>query len=60
MAEAQTLLSKQYNGESIVDVGRDVHEAFFEDFTPAVGLIPTDEYGIQQGTFTVTIVWTPD
>lgn len=54
------LLDKQYDGESICDVPRDVSEAFREEFTPAVGQIPTDEHHIQKGTFSVIITWEPD
>lgn len=55
-----TLLSKTYDGESIVDTGRDVHEAFIAAFTPAVNDIPVDENFIQKGVFTVTITWSPE
>lgn len=54
-----TLLDKQYDGESIVDVGRDVHEAFDGRFTPAMEKIPSDEHGIPHGTFRVQITWEP-
>ena len=54
-----TLLDKSYDGESIVDVSRDVHEAFIADFTPAVSQIPTDEHHIQKGSFHVLINWRP-
>jgi hypothetical protein len=55
-----TLLDKAYDGESMVDVGRDVSEAFVEDFTPALKDLPKDEYGFIQGSFRVRIVWAPD
>ncbi len=55
-----TLLDKLYDGESIVDVGRDVEESFSGRFTPAANDIPSDEYGISTGSFKVTITWTPD
>jgi hypothetical protein len=55
-----TLLDKVYDGESMYDVCRDVSEAFVEDFTPALGTLPKDEYGFIQGSFRVHIVWTPD
>lgn len=54
------LLEKMYDGESIVDVGRDVHEAFSERFNPPTASIPKDEYGIQKGVFKVTIEWMPE
>lgn len=53
------LFKKVYDGESLYDLGRDVHEAFNEDFNPIVSAVPQDEYGIQQGRFTVTIQWEP-
>jgi hypothetical protein len=55
-----TLLNKTYDGESVVDIGRDVSEAFDKRFTPEIGKIPQDEYGIQLGTFRVTITWEPE
>lgn len=55
----RTLLKKEYSAEELCDVGRDVHEAFDERFTPEAGGIPKDEYGFDEGTFTVTITWTP-
>jgi len=54
------LLSKSYDGESIVDVSRDVHEAFFSDFTPAMATIPQDEHGFSRGTFRVTVEWSEE
>lgn len=54
------LLDKIYDGESIVDLGRDVSEVFDHRFTPKFGKIPQDEYGIHTGSFRVTIVWQED
>lgn len=51
------LFEQKYDGESLYDVDRDVSEAFREDFNPLVAQIPSDEYGIQEGTFKVTIEW---
>ena len=34
------VFDKSYDGESIVDVGRDVYEAFDESFNPVVKDIP--------------------
>jgi len=56
----KVLLDKMYDGESIVDVERDVSEAFMEVFTPVVRDIPVDEYNIQQGVFNVCITWSPE
>lgn len=55
-----TLLDKQYDGESIVDVERDVHEAFDSRFTPAAAAILSYEHGFQKGTFRVHITWEPE
>ena len=54
------IFSKQYDGESIVDLNRDVSEAFDERFNNIVRSVPKDEYCIHQGTFTVTITWSPE
>lgn len=56
----KVLLNKKYDGESIVDIDRDVYEAFIADFTPVVDDIPVDENNIQQGVFTVSITWSPE
>lgn len=55
-----TVFNKQYCGESLCDVYRDVDEAFDERFTPVLAQIPTDEYGFSAGTFTVSITWKPE
>lgn len=54
------LFKKTYDGESIVDVGRDVFEAFDKDFNPPAAAIPQDDHGFQQGKFVVTIEWVPN
>lgn len=54
------LFKKTYDGESIVDVGRDVFEAFDKDFNPPAAAIPQDDHGFQQGEFVVTIEWVPN
>lgn len=54
------IFEKVYDGESIVDVDRDVSEAFSPDFNDLAKQIPQDEHGFQQGSFKVTIEWTPD
>jgi hypothetical protein len=51
------LFQKTYDGDSIYDVPGDVIEVFDIKFTPELGDIPVDEYGIQQGTFVVKIEW---
>ena len=54
------LFKKEYDGESIVDIDRDVSECFDTRFNPAAAQIPQDKHGIQQGKFTVQISWEPD
>ena len=54
------LFEKDYDGESLYDLSRDMHEAFNEDFNPISKTIPSDEYGIHLGTFKVTIEWIPE
>lgn len=46
-----------YSGESLIDVHRDVSEAFQEDYNPIVGQIPSDEHGFQEGNFKITVEW---
>lgn len=48
---------KEYDGESIHDVERDIMESFDERFNEIVGLIPTDSNGFQEGKFVVTVEW---
>ena len=56
------LFSKSYDGESIVDLSRDIHEALDSDFNPKVLEIPDMEGfpGFWSGNFTVTITWSSD
>lgn len=58
--DSRVLLDKKYSAEELCDVGRDVHEAFDEDFTPAAKGIPQDDLGFQTGTYTVTVTWSPE
>jgi hypothetical protein len=51
------VFKKEYDDESIYDVGRDVAEAFDEDFNPVMCDIPKDEYSFSKGIFTITIEW---
>jgi len=51
------VFKKEYDGESIVDLGRDIYEALVTAFNPVIDLIPVDDYGFQKGTFTVAVVW---
>lgn len=55
----KTIFHKEYDGESIYDVQRDVIEAFDTKFNPEVTDIPQDENGFQEGQFIVTVKWSP-
>ena len=52
------IFEKEYDGESIVDLDRDVYECLQEDYNQIMTKIPQDEFGFQKGTFKVTIEWT--
>ena len=54
------LFKKAYDGESVVDIDRDVSECFDARFNQVAAQIPQDEHGIQKGKFTVQITWEPD
>lgn len=60
--EPKVVFSKDYDGESIVDLGRDISEAFDERFNPAIVGIPEmeDSPGFWAGNFKVTIQWTKE
>ena len=51
------IFKKKYSAEDLSDLSRDIHESFDERFNPVVSSIPKDQYGFQEGTFTVQIVW---
>ncbi len=55
-----TIFEKDYDGESLYDLERDVSESFNEDYNPVLTEIPTDGYGFQTGTFKVKIQCTQD
>lgn len=52
-SECLELFNKQYDGESIVDIERDLME-MFNDVSESV---PVDENNIMNGTFTVQVSW---
>lgn len=54
------ILEKKYDGESLYDLVRDVHEAFVSDYNPNIIEVPKDEYGLHKGTFKVTIEWSEE
>ncbi|WP_244832367.1 hypothetical protein [Caballeronia sp. TF1N1] len=57
---ALQLHDKSYDGETIVDMFRDVSEAIDGSYNPAALAIPQDEHGFAKGTFKVTILWEPE
>jgi hypothetical protein len=54
------VFEKDYDGESLYDLGRDIAESIDVTYNPIVKDIPQDEYGIQLGTFKVTIEWSEE
>lgn len=51
-----TIFEKKYAGESLCDVSQDVSECLDERFKT----VPSDGYGIQEGTFHLILAWTPE
>ena len=51
------VFEEYYDGESLYDVDRDIHECLDSTYNKVVDKIPVDEYNIQQGTFKVTVLW---
>ncbi len=56
----KVIFDKEYDAESLYDLGRDIHECFDHRFNPSVKDIPVDEHGFQQGTFVVSVNWIPN
>lgn len=52
-----TVFEKTYDGESIVDLYRDVAESIDGSYNDIVNEIPQDKHGFQLGEFKVTITW---
>jgi hypothetical protein len=53
-----TVFEKTYDGESIVDLSRDISEAFDRDFNPTVESLTQDKWGFWTGQFRVKVEWT--
>jgi hypothetical protein len=51
------VFEKSYDGESIVDIYRDVAEAVSAEYNPVMDQIPIDQYGFSTGRFRVVIEW---
>lgn len=62
MKTEHVLFEKKYDGEDLYDLSRDISEAIDEDYNPLIKKIPPmkDFEDFPSGTFTVSIVWTPD
>ena len=54
------IFKKEYDGESVVDMERDVFESLNPDFNELAVQIPQDQHGFHEGTFTVTLSWKPN
>lgn len=51
------IFEKEYDGESLYDLSRDIGESFDPLYNLIIKEIPEDEQGFQKGTFKVTIRW---
>ena len=56
-AQSMVVFNKNYRGEHLCDVDRDVSEAFDEDFNTLLKRIPQDGYGFLCGRFDIKITW---
>ena len=54
------LFEKEYDGESMCDMDRDLCEAFIEAYNPEMKQVQRDQYGFCKGTFKLTIEWESD
>lgn len=59
-AQPIVMFDKNYRGEDLCDVGRDVSEAFDEDFNELLKRIPQDRHGLPCGKFDIKITWHPE
>lgn len=57
MSNKINIFEKEYDGESLYDLDRDISEAFILEFNKIIDTIPTDQYGIHTGKFNVKITW---
>ena len=54
------IFDKDYSGESLNDLGRDIDEAFDPMFNPIVRSLVTDENGFVSGSFKVVVYYQDD
>lgn len=57
---AVKLFEAEYDGETIVDLPRDIRRVIDFRFTPQLKTLPTDEFGFHKGHFVVKVEWNPD
>lgn len=51
------LFEKEYYGESLYDLSRDVYEGIDSRYNSLVEEIPQDKHGFLLGTFKIAIEW---
>ena len=51
------IFKKDYDGESVVDMDRDISECLDGNFNAIAYTIPKDEHGFHVGNFKVTVEW---
>lgn len=56
----KVIFDKEYSGESIADIYRDICEAVDQRYNSKLDEIPVDEYGFQKGRFVVNILWSEE
>lgn len=57
---APEVFTKEYDGDSICDLNRDLSEALDPRFNPEAQQIQTDEYNMITGSILVTMQYNPD
>lgn len=51
------IFNEEYDGESIVDLQRDIAEALDSRFNDVMKVIPKDEHGFTEVVYNVIITW---
>lgn len=57
---SKIVFHRNYDGESIVDLNRDIFECFDPKFNDSMIGIPVDEHGFMKGKFRVNVFWAED
>lgn len=60
MTTGSEIFRKEYGGDDINDLERDVSEAFDADYNQAAKVMTYDEHGFIKGKLVVTITWVPE